>query len=287
MWRAAREIAAGLRRLGKEAPIDPSAAPAVSGSFFAREAAGLLDRPHLAYGLARAAGLARRFGQRRITVCEFGVANGDGLLGLVTLAAELGAETGLSLRIAGFDRGCGLPPPRDHRDHPELWSGGDFVMEDPEGLSRALAGRAELHVGDVADTVPRFAETVAAEEPIGFVVVDVDLYSATRSVLALLDGPADRYLPAFPMYFDDVSSFFSNRWCGELCAIGEFNAAHDLRKIDRDRTLASRPRAAGGWHERMFVCHVLDHIERTRPARAAQTAEQHRAMLRENPYGYL
>jgi hypothetical protein len=287
MWRAAREIAAGLRRLGREAALDPSAPPAVPGSFFAREAAGLLDRPHLAYGLARAAGLARRFGQRRITVCEFGVANGDGLLNLVALAAEIGAETGLSFRIAGFDRGCGLPPPQGHQDHPELWSGGDFAMEDPEGLRRALAGRAELHIGDVADTVPRFAETVGREEPIGFVVVDVNLYSATRSVLAVLEQPPDRYLPAFPMYFDDVSSFFSNPWCGELRAIGEFNAAYELRKIDRDRTLASRPRAAGGWHERTFVCHVLDHIERSRPTRGAQTAEQHRAMLRENPYGYL
>jgi hypothetical protein len=290
MWRAAREVIAGLRRLGSvsktsTAPVEP--AEAVRRSFFDREAHGLLDRPHFAYGLARAAGLARRFGHRRLTVCEFGVANGDGLVNLTALAADLAAETGLSFRIAGFDRGSGLPPARGYEDHPELWAPGDFPMEDPDKLRRTLAGRAELYIGDVADTLPQFEATLRGEEPIGFVVIDVDLYSATRSALTLLEGPPEHYLPALPMYFDDVSSFFSNRWCGELRAIEEFNAAHELRKIDRDRALAARPFAHGGWHDRMFVLHVLDHVERRRPSRAAQTADQHRAMLRGNPYGYL
>jgi hypothetical protein len=287
MWRAAREIVAGLRRLGSAGAFLSARSRPDDTAGSVRDAGDRFERPYLAYGLTRAAGLARRFGQRRLTVCEFGVANGDGLLSLAALAAEIAAESDLSFRIAGFDRASGLPPARGYEDHPELWAPGDFAMDDPEALQRALAGRAELYIGDVADTVPRFAGTLGPGEPIGFVVVDVDLYSATRSVLTALDGPAEHYLPAFPMYFDDVSSFFSNPWCGELRAIEEFNASHELRKIDRDRTLAARPPAAGGWHDRMFVCHVLDHVERGRSSRGAQTPEQHRAMLRENPYGYL
>lgn len=290
MWRAARKVAAGLRRLGilPRTSVTPVRdAEAAARSFFEREALGLVDRPYLAYGLARAAGLARRFGHKRLTVCEFGVANGDGLLNLTALAADLAAETGLSFRICGFDRGSGLPPACGFEDHPELWAAGDFPMEDPDALRRALAGRAELYIGDVAETLCRFEATLRDEAPIGFAVIDVDLYSAARSVLSLFAGPPERYLPALPLYFDDVSSFFSNRWCGELRAIEEFNAEHALRKIDRDRTLAARPPAPGGWHDRMFVLHVLDHIERSRSSRPAQTADQHRAMLRGNPYGYL
>jgi hypothetical protein len=40
-----------------------------------------------------------------------------------------------------------------------------------------------------------------------------------------------------PVYVDDIAMPTSNRFGGELLAIDEFNAEHELRKIDVDRTL--------------------------------------------------
>ena len=45
-------------------------------------------------------------------VCEFGVASGAVLLNLAELAEPVGAETGIEIRIFGFDTGAGLPPIR-------------------------------------------------------------------------------------------------------------------------------------------------------------------------------
>jgi hypothetical protein len=257
-------------------------------SFFARESVGLIAPPHLAYGLARAVGVARRFGVPRLTVCEFGVAEGAGLLALVDLTAQLAAESGITFRVVGFDSGVGLTAIDGPKDHPELWSAGDFRMEDPAALIGKLDGRAELLIGDVAETVDGFVDSLGPDQPLAFVSMDVDIYTAARSALRVLTGPSERYLPAFGMYLDDVSSFFSNRWCGELAAIEEFNAANTHRKIDRDRTLGMRAPGTGGWHDRMYVCHVLDHIERTRSSRTTPVSMgEHLALLKANPYGYL
>ena len=232
--------------------------------FRAQERFGIIERPNYVYGMLRAADCAKYFGLRRVTAIEFGVASGAGLLNLIEVARLIEEETGVAFNIVGFDTGAGLPQVVGFKDHPEIWNPGDFTMEDREGLIRKLNGRATVIWGDIAQTIGLFTESITAAEPIGFISIDVDIYSATKSALRCLTQASEKCTPAVSMYFDDVSFFFANKWSGELAAIGEFNNENELRKIDHDRslTLNRRPKPAG-WYSSMYVCHILDHPARS------------------------
>jgi hypothetical protein len=227
----------------------------------------LVERPAYAFGLLAAADAARFFGASRITAVEFGVAEGAGLLNLCALAPQVTRETGVLIDVHAFDRGHGLPAPRDHRDHPELWTAGDFPMLDPESLRSRLPGFANLHLGDIAETLGAFQDRLTPEAPIGFVSFDVDIYSSTVDALRIYEGDPSRSLPVSIAYFDDtlgnpagLGSLLRNRWCGQLRAIDEFNEAHSLRKIDEIRTLkARRPLRHEIWLDQMYGVHALDH----------------------------
>ena len=251
------------------------------GTFREKESHGLVNRPNYAYGLLRAADLARFSGKSRATVCEFGVATGNGLMNMVSLAGLIHAETGVELRIVGFDAGEGLPTVDGYRDHPELWSVGDFSMTNKDGLQQRVAGRAQLIFGDIKNTIDAFVASLDESAPLGFISIDVDLYSGTRSALRCLLGRPEVYTPAVSIYCDDVQFFFANRWCGELRAIEEFNEENAMRKIDTDRSLpGSRPTGDATWHRSMFVGHILDHELRTRarPRGGLSLEEHHRLM---------
>lgn len=254
------------------------------GTVREKEAWGLIERPNYAYGLLRAADVARYFGVDAVTVCEFGVASGHGLLNLVELAELFRAETGIEFRVVGFDTGEGLPTIQGHKDHPELWNRGDFVMEHPDGLRGALEGRCELILGDIGDTVDAFRESLDPACPLGFVSVDVDIYSGTVSTLRCLTGAPEQYLPAVGFYFDDVGFYFANEWCGELAAIREFNDANELRKIDLDRSVYRRQRRSGLEVTRhMYIAHMLDHPARMEPrSRDEMTLHAHGDFMRSN-----
>jgi hypothetical protein len=251
------------------------------GSFREQESFGLVDRCQYCYGMLRAADVAKFFGHKRVTVCEFGVATGNGLLNMVKLAELITEETGVEFRVVGFDTGAGLPEVHGYKDHPELWSSGDFATGDVEGLRRKLNGRAELVIGDIHDTVEPFLRTLMAHAPLGFVSIDVDIYSGTVSSLKVLGGSYVQYLPAISVYLDDVNSFFSSPACGELCAVDEHNTANPLRPIHHDRSLlATRPSGLQPWYEHMYVAHVLDHLHRNRPRnRDALSLDAHRSFM--------
>ncbi|MGO9826839.1 MAG: hypothetical protein ACLP0B_25650 [Steroidobacteraceae bacterium] len=103
-----------------------------------------------------------------------------------------------------------------------------------------LGGRAEIIWGDIADTIGSFTDSINDAAPLGFISVDVDIYSATTMALRCLTGRPEKYNPGTSMYFDDVSFFFANDWAPELVAIAEFNEQHELRKIGLDRSLPGR-----------------------------------------------
>jgi hypothetical protein len=234
-----------------------------NGSFRERERFGLINRPNYAYGMLRAADCARYFGKTSVTVIEFGIASGAGMLTMVDLAELIQAESGIKFRIFGFDTGHGLPEVQGYKDHPEIWSPGDFAMEDRDELLKKINGRAEVIWGDIADTVGPFTNSIDAAAPIGFISVDVDIYSATKSALRCLTGHPEKYTPAVSMYFDDVGFFFANDWAGELAAISEFNDEQRMRKIGQDRSLPGRrPISADTWYPAMYVGHMLDHPAR-------------------------
>jgi hypothetical protein len=241
------------------------------------EVHGLIQRPTYAYGILRAADLSRFLGKTRATVCEFGVSTGNGLLNMIELAELIRAETGVEIRVIGLDTGEGLPTIDGYKDHPEIWSVSDFNMTNKEDLLRRVNDRAELIFGDIKDTVGNLVASLDESAPLGFISVDVDIYSGAKSSLKSLLGKPELYAPAVSIYCDDVRFFFANRWCGELRAIEEFNDDNPMRKIDQDRSLPGhRTSHDHGWYESMFVCHILDHEVRTSPRqRSGLSLQEH------------
>jgi hypothetical protein len=236
------------------------------GGFREKEFYGHIERPNYTYGMLRAADTALFFGHKGVTVCEFGVASGWGLQNMIDVSALIEAETGVKFRIVGFDTGAGLPAVQGYKDHPELWSGGDFAMGDTDALKAKIAGKAELILGNINDTIEGFVSTLSPDFPLGFVSIDVDIYSGTVSALRGLNGDVNCYLPAISFYLDDVSSYFSNEACGELAAVLEHNQANQMRCIYPDRSLPGfRPQRVEGWYRQMYVCHMLDHPARNKP----------------------
>lgn len=223
--------------------------------------------------MLRAADVAKYCGKQSVTIIKFGVASGAGLWNMVGLAPMIEKETGIDLRIVGFDTGQGLPSVHGYKDHPELWRPGDFATEDREALMQKLSGRAEINWGDIADTIGPFTDSINDAAPLGFISVDLDVYSATTAALQCLTGRPENYNPGISMYFDDVNSLFANEWAGELAAIAEFNENHELRKIGLDRRLPGRrPLMSTNWYSKMYVCHVLDHEVRQNPRDRRQLA---------------
>ena len=56
---------------------------------------------------------------------------------------------------------------------------------DRNALQPLLAERTELVIGDVRDTVPEFVRS-RLKAPLGFVAIDVDLYTSTRDAFTIL-----------------------------------------------------------------------------------------------------
>jgi hypothetical protein len=238
---------------------------ATSGTFRQRVQFDLVERPQHAFGLLAAADVAAFAEVDEIVAIEFGVAEGAGLRNLAGIASRVTAETGIDIKVVGFDSGRGLPSPLDYRDHPEIWAAGDFAMGDPARLRSTLPEGVELVLGPVADTLPQFVELLT--KPIGFVSFDLDLYSSTRDALALFGSPSELLLPIVISYFDDViggahriGSLFRTSAAGQLLAIEEFNSEHEKRQIDTIRILPHRrPLDREIWIERTYALHVLDH----------------------------
>ena len=232
------------------------------GSFAIKQHFDLISRPQYAYGMLRAAVFAKKLKKQSITVCEFGVWNGDGLAKMVKIAKGITTEYGINFNIVGFESGEGLDSALNHKDHPEIWEPGAFRPTSIHDLEQRFQGKAKLQIGKIENTVDAFLNKITPQYPIGFIAVDVDRYQATVATLRALKGSAEKYLPTVSVYFDDIAQYESNRWCGELAAIHEFNTTHDLRKIDGDRTLYDRPNPNAKWHKKMFTFQCFDHPAR-------------------------
>jgi hypothetical protein len=211
--------------------------------------------------MLRAADIAMANGNKSTTVLEFGVASGNGIMNMISLAAMIKKETGCEFNIIGFDSGEGLFEPQDYRDHPEMWQAGDYPMPNRKEVEEKVQRKARIIFGDIKDTAGDFENYLDERSPLGFVSIDVDYYSSAIHALECLRGNVELYNPAISLYFDDISSFYSNEWCGELAAISKFNSESNLRKIDADREIHSRT-IPWPWYSSMYVCHMLDHPKR-------------------------
>jgi len=229
------------------------------GSWEMRVRAGAVERPHYAICLRNAAWLAQKLGYKAITVVEFGVAGGNGLMCLCNYAETIRRLYGVELRIVGFDSGAGLPETHDLRDIHYIWPAGSFEM-DRKALEARLAGRAELVLGDVAETVPQWQPS--ADAPLGAVMFDLDLYSSTRNALPVLTK--ENVLPRVWCYFDDMAGHLETSltdFVGEAAAIREFNddPARDALRDNVSRARVFKHVAPESWHERIYLYHRLLH----------------------------
>lgn len=228
------------------------------GTYAERLQDGNLDRPHYAYCVYNGALLAKKLGLKRISVLEFGVAGGRGLLSLENHARKIAQQLEIAIDIYGFDSGKGLPSPVDYRDLPYHWQEGFFAM-DSEKL-RARLTTAKLVLGDIAETSRTFFSQ-HDPAPIAAVMHDFDFYSATAAALKMFDAPEKYFLPRVFCYFDDIvgsETELYNDFTGVRLAINEFNQTHETRKLaPAYHFLAHRIRET--WHHQIFIYHDFGH----------------------------
>ena len=229
------------------------------GSFETRLRAGAMRRPHYAMCLYYAALQARRLGHSAVTAVELGVAGGNGLLCMADHAAAIRRQLGIEIVVVGFDAGAGLPSGGDPRDLRYFWPAGAFPMNH-RALQTRLAGRAELIVGDVAHTGPRW--TPRPDAPLGAVAFDLDLYSSTLAAFALL--AKQNVLPRIWCYFDDIVDLPEScltDFVGEAAAIRDFNRMPERERL-RDNLSPARVFAGlppEPWHSQIYIYHRLTH----------------------------
>jgi hypothetical protein len=184
-------------------------------------------RPHYVWGTLNGAYLAHALGIPRISVMEFGVAGGNGLVALEVIAAKVSGYLGVGIDVYGFDTGIGNPKPEDYRDVPNLFQEGDYPMDVARLQSRLTS--AKLMLGPVETTVGKFLASRPA--PIAFASFDFGIYSATRKALALFEGDERTLLPRIQCYFVGAAGLTFSEFAADRLAISEFNAAHALRKL--------------------------------------------------------
>lgn len=220
----------------------------------------LVNRPHYAYGIHRAIDAASRLGFKEVTVIEFGVAGGNGLVALERHAEYLGKKQNIKVHVVGFDSGTGLPPSQDHRDQPYRWSGGFYGMD--EAALRGRLHNAELVIGPVDDTLAKWIDEKLDQlqvAPVGFVSFDLDFWSSTIEAFELFRNSAlVQTLPRVVCYFDDI--VFSIDAIGELRAISDFNAeSPEQRSIGQIFGLRPGIPFDPPWAEQFFEYHCFIH----------------------------
>jgi hypothetical protein len=222
---------------------------------------GVFPRPHYAYGIFHAADLAKRLGISAISVIEFGVAGGLGLLALENIATSIGRHLDIAINVIGFDSGHGMPEAVDYRDLPYVWSKGFYEMDEAK-LRSKLSKETELVIGDVAETVRSWINRKSLA-PIGFAAFDLDYYSSTKMALKVFEtANYELRLPRVYCYFDDIiwpEHACHNMYIGELCAIQEFNESHEKLKLCPINLLRHMRVHEDPWNEQMYVLHDFTH----------------------------
>ena len=217
-----------------------------------------LDRPHYVYALYNAGTQAAALGYKKISVIEFGVAGGNGLVCIEKHTEALSKLLGIEYEIYGFDTGSGLPQLEGYRDIEHQWKAGLFTM-DVEKL-RSRLKKSQLVLGNVSETLKDFYAKYKPA-PVGAILFDVDLYSSTKSALKIFDTDVNNLIPRVRCYFDDIIGTeisLANEFMGEKLAVDEYNAVSAQRKITPVYHLMARPYRKK-WHLKAFVHHAYDH----------------------------
>lgn len=228
------------------------------GNYAWRVRWGAVERPHYGYCVYQGARLAKKLGYKRISVIEFGVAGGNGLLNLEYHADQASKSLGIDIEVYGFDTAEGLPQPTDYRDLPYHWREGFYRM-DYAKLQKRLRF-AKLVLGDVRQAPERFFDDYSPA-PIAAVMHDLDFYSSTAAALRLFDTNERHLLPRVFNYFDDIVGTdieLYNDFTGERLAINEFNNTHEESKLCPAYHLLCE-KAVETWFNQIFILHRFTH----------------------------
>lgn len=227
------------------------------GTFRFKMAINSHERPHYAYILFNSAKLAKKLGHKEISVLEFGVAGGTGLVLLEKYATQVEKLFGVKIQIYGFDLSVGLPAPKDYRDLPYHWKEGFFAMN-VDKLKKKLK-KSTLVIGDVKDTSKDFFKKYNPA-PIAAIAHDMDYYSSTKAGLEMLRQGDARFLPRVFCYFDDTigsdTELFSD-FAGQRLAINEFNTEGQSIKLAKPYYLTCG--TAATWQHKIWIAHFFEH----------------------------
>jgi hypothetical protein len=215
-----------------------------------------LRRPHYVWGAVQGLNLARMLGMKRVSFVEFGVAGGNGLTALESIAETLGPIFDVDVEIHGFDAVVGMPKATDHRDVPNLFREGFYPM-DKEKLELKLK-QSKLHLGMIEETLPQFLSTRPA--PVAFLAFDFCFYTATSGALRVFDADPCLLMPRVHCFFRNTLGPTEGDFNGERLAITEFNANHEMKKISQVYGLQHYlGQKVGRWVDQYYLTHIFDH----------------------------
>ncbi len=227
------------------------------GSFKFRLGMHALKRMQYAYICFHAAQLGKKLGYKKISVIEYGVAGGQGLILLEEHVKEIEEYFNIEIDIYGFDTGEGLPEPIDYRDLPYHWKKGFYSME-KDNLKKRLK-KSKLVIGNINETSKTFFSDYNPA-PIGAVIHDFDFYSSTKTALSMMTNNSNFFLPRIFSYFDDTIGSeleLYNDFTGERLAINEFNSINDDIKICAPHHFKALKSEV--WHHQIWICHFFKH----------------------------
>ncbi|MDM9628350.1 hypothetical protein QTL95_20860 [Rhizobium sp. S152] len=220
----------------------------------------VIERPHYAWCMTRAAELGRALGHKRISAIEFGVAGGNGLAFMCDYAKEVKRMTGVEVVCYGFDTGEGMPAPEGIVDLPYWFAAQQYRMNVEDLRKRIPDGH--LVLGNIRDRIGDFLDE-HAPPPIGAIFNDTDYWSSTRESFRLFDQAATRpehFLPRQFMYFDDIMGSEIEMYGphnGQLKAIEDYNAAQGDVKIHRNQNLLKNTEYS--WRWQIYYAHLFRH----------------------------
>lgn len=214
------------------------------------------SKPYYAYTVYHAIKLAMKLGHSRVSVIEFGVASGKGLICLETITSQLEELFDIKIDIYGFDLGTGLLAPKNSMDLKYWFQSGQYKMNE-ESL-RSKLKKSKLIIGDVNETIDRFINEYKPS-PIAAIMNDLDYYSSTKNSFKLLNYNIEFFLPRVYCYFDDtVGSELEmyNEFTGQLAAIQDFNLSNKDKKFSRNRNLTNYN---DKWRKKIYHLHMFNH----------------------------
>jgi len=213
-------------------------------------------RPHYHSIIYESTQTALKLNLKKISLIEFGIAGGNGLLSIEKYCKKLSEKYKIEYEIYGFDFGdsSGLNFSKNPKDLPYYWSEGQFKMN--YNKLKTKIKNSKLVLGDVSDSVKNFTQKYNPA-PIGAIFFDLDYYTSTINALEIFKCSDDFILPRVICYFDDLQPNVNN-FNGELAAINEFNKNNEEMKIVKDYG-TSLNYYYGPWNEEVFILHKFNH----------------------------